>query len=247
MSDKKPRVTAFPANPTVESIAQSLQENGVAVSVKQNAFPDSFEVSEDAAVLVLHSNQRERGLADIYEKIDAFLGDYPNGIVAFHKFPKETLDIEILGLFMRACLDFGKGIIPTLTTEQTALTIKSLAKRIQIKDKAPSLSRVKPTMKSIADAQKFFLEGLVNCGPTKVEALMKTCESPLEIVQSLQSPSKRSIIENVDGFGPKFTEQNAKLHTRDFSHKSKKALTEKKLVISKPHQSTLKGEGVSLE
>ena len=247
MSGKKPHVTVFPANPTVESIAQSLQENGVVVSVKQNAFPDSFQVSEDAAVLVLHSNQRQRGIADIYEKIDAFLGDYPEGIVAFHKFPKETLDIEILGLFMRVCLDFGKGVIPTLTTEQTALTIKSLAKRVQIKDKPPSLSRVKPAMKTIADAQKFFLEGLVNCGPTKVETLMESCDSPMSVVETLQAPANRKTIEDIDGFGPKFTGQNAELVTRDFSRKPKKSLKSKKLVISRPSKSKVKAEGVSLE
>ena len=83
---------------------------------------------------------------------------------------------------------------------------KSIAKRVQIEDKAPVLSRNKSKMPYLHDAQTFFIEGLLNCGPKKAKLLLKEMDVPDEIIQCiLKYPEK---IESIKGFGEEFISQN---------------------------------------
>jgi len=98
------------------------------------------------------------------------------------------------------------SVIPTRNYKDSAYCIKSIAKRVQIEDKAPVLSRNKSKMPYLHDAQTFFIEGLLNCGPKKAKLLLKEMDVPDEIIQCiLKNPEK---IESIKGFGEEFISQN---------------------------------------
>src|SRR6056297_229395 len=104
------------------------------------------------------------------------------------------------------------SVIPTRNYKDSAYCLKSLAHRVQVEDRSPSLGRVKTKMPKLDQAQLFFVEGFMQCGPKKAKALLNAFDSPKNIVEALMHQPEN--IEALKGFGPEFVEQNKKLFSR---------------------------------
>ncbi len=92
--------------------------------------------------------------------------------------------------------------------------LRSIARREQIRDVPPILSRVKGKAKSLRKAQEILLEGLILCGPNKTKQLIKTFKNPLEILDAITNHPDQ--ITAIKGFGDKFIQSNQQLLNSNF-------------------------------
>ncbi len=100
-------------------------------------------------------------------------------------------------------------IIPTRNLSDCCHFLRVFAKRLQVVDNPPTLSRVKSKPYLVYDAQKTLVEGLMNCGPKKAALLLKHFDSPREIIYAiLNAPD---LITSIKGFGKEFIEQNQEM------------------------------------
>jgi len=210
----RPRVSHNGRINELNVISGELSELKIRVSQNHRVEDYIYEISDEVAVLLFSRNIGKGDPNRLYELIEDFFLDYPRGQIIYHKYPRKQIPLALIGLFMKVFLDYGTGIVPTVNTKHTAHVIRSLAKRVQIEDTPPSLSRVKPKFKTIADAQQFLLEGLIDCGPKKVKNLMKHAESPKEIFDSLGREGLNSYkkdLSEIPLIGPEFLKYNRKL------------------------------------
>ena len=126
-----------------------------------------------------------------------------------------SIDPLLIAGFMILIVQQEKvGITPTRDVADTALCIRSMAVREQIKDRAPTMGRPKSHFATIKDAQLFLVEGLINCGPKKAEILLDHCSTPAELFTVFfEDPS---LITNINGFGDRFLDDNQQLLAANF-------------------------------
>ncbi len=205
------------SQPIINQISMRLVEKGCRVLRNDKIPPHIAEVGEECGIFIILPNFHLENISPTYEAIDEFLTDYPDGQIVCHTYPRDTLDISAIGLFMKIFIEFGTGVIPTINSDHTAYCIKSLAKRIQIKDKPPTMGRIKPKFKTIKDAQIYFVQGLYDCGPKKAEKLMKNYASIEDILHSFTAKPEEFLmgttksISRIKDFGPIFEKKNKKL------------------------------------
>ncbi len=174
------------------------------------------QIPPNGGVLILKSKNLDGKslLSNMDKKIKEFSNLIPNGVIIFENFnrlgvKKRELVQKILFKQILNSESTFNGIIPTRNPSETALCIKSIAKREQIEDLPPILSRIKRKSKYLSDYQIFFIEGLLQCGTKKAKALLKVFDSPQEIINAiLYDPVK---ISEIKGFGKKFIGINQKL------------------------------------
>ena len=175
-----------------------------------------IQIPPNGGVLILKSKDLDGKslLSDMDKNMKEFFNLIPNGVIIYENFnrlggKKRKLIQKLLYNQIFSSESTFNGIIPTRNPSETALCIKSIAKREQIEDLPPILSRTKRKSKYLSDYQVFFIEGLLQCGTKKAKALLKVFDTPQEIFNTiLHDPDK---ISQIKGFGKKFIETNQKL------------------------------------
>ena len=175
-----------------------------------------IQIPPNGGVLILKSKDLDGKslLPNIDKNIKDFFNLIPNGVIIFENFnrlgvKKRDLIQKILFNQIFSSESTFNGIIPTRNPSETALCIKSIAKREQIEDIPPILSRVKRKSKYLSDFQVFFIEGLLQCGTKKAKTLLKVFDTPQEIINAILYDPDR--ISQIKGFGKKIIETNQKL------------------------------------
>ena len=186
------------------------------------------EISEDVAVLIITKDSLPNEIADFGEFknfILSFSESYQSPIIILQGYPKcldgkdPKIVLVIRGTFMKLFLDEGYGILPTRSLLDTALCLRSIAKRVQIVDNPPSLARIKPKFSSLIDAQRFFLEGLMLSGPKTAVNLSENFKSVWDVIKGIKESeliftktgNPKGVIgpiEDVEGCGIEFVRQN---------------------------------------
>ncbi|MHA1646401.1 MAG: hypothetical protein ACTSVL_02415 [Promethearchaeota archaeon] len=175
-----------------------------------------IQIPPNGGVLILKSKDLDRKsfLSNMTKIMKDFFNLIPIGVIVYENFnrlggkKRDLVQKMLFNQIFNSESTFN-GIIPTRNTSETALCIKSIARREQIEDIPPILSRVKRKSKYLSDIQVFFIEGLLQCGTKKAKALLKVFDTPQEIINAiLHHPDK---ISQIKGFGKKFIEINQKL------------------------------------
>ncbi len=175
-----------------------------------------IQIPPNGGVLILKSKNLDGKslLSNMDKNIEEFFNLIPNGVIIYENFnrlgvkKRELVQKILFNQILNSESTFN-GIIPTRNPSETALCIKSIAKREQIEDIPPILSRIKRKSKYLSDFQVFFIEGLLQCGTKKAKALLKVFNTPQEIINAiLHDPNK---ISQIKGFGKKFIGINKKL------------------------------------
>jgi len=194
-----PTVTINPKpSTTVQRLIHPLQELSCKIEYSEELIPSVVEISENVAFCILSKVELPKNMSDfssLSPKITAFLDEYDQPFLIVQMTPKawnkmdSRVSLGLLGLFIRLFLEDNQGVLPTRHMNDTALCIKSLAKRVQISDNPPVLARIKPKAKTLFDAQKTLVQGLMVCGPKKSESLCDIFASPLDIFLGIQQSS----------------------------------------------------------
>ena len=154
-----------------------------------------IEISEFVAVLLITKDSLPNEIADFGEfknLIISFSESYESPIIILQGYPKcldgkdPKIVLAIRGVFMKLFLDEDLGVLPTRSLLDTALCLRSIAKRIQIVDRPPSLARIKPKYETLIDAQHFFLEGLKVSGPKTAINLSDNFESVFDVIKGIK-------------------------------------------------------------
>jgi hypothetical protein len=187
-----------------------------------------IEISEFVAVLLITKESLPNKIVDFGEFrnfILSFSESYESPIIILQGYPKcmdgkdLKISLAIRGTFMKLFLDEGVGVLPTRSLLDTALCLRSIAKRVQIVDNPPSLARIKPKFSQLIDAQRFFLEGLMVSGPKTAINLSDSFESVLDVVNGIKESSiiltktgnSKGVvgpIDDIEGCSIEFVKQN---------------------------------------
>ncbi|WP_371806252.1 hypothetical protein [Candidatus Lokiarchaeum ossiferum] len=128
-------------------------------------------------------------------KIEMFMEEYAFPLILWQSYQQTLTQLKeshpkialaLRGMLMRHVLTYRQAIVPTRHLEDTALCLRSLAKRVQIVDNPPSTARIKKKAQPLYDAQLTFLEGFCLMGPKKVKLLSTAFPSPGEILDEIQ-------------------------------------------------------------
>jgi len=114
------------------------------------------------------------------------------------------------------------SIIPTRNEKDTAILLKRLAIREQIKDDEPVIARRAPKSMSLKERQQFLLEGLFRTGPKRAKILLDHFKTPYGVFKAIaktnliySNTGKIKYIEGplkkIKGIGVKFVMENKKL------------------------------------
>ncbi|MHA1697424.1 MAG: ERCC4 domain-containing protein [Promethearchaeota archaeon] len=129
---------------------------------------------------------------------------------------------SIFGALVYLAWRFRLPIIPARDWADTALILKRLANRVQIRDADPVLARSAPKLMTIEERKAYILEGMIKVGPKRARKLIKEFKTPLGVFQAvldtkvlytkngkpkgIEGPLKR-----IKGLGYKFVLENKKL------------------------------------
>jgi hypothetical protein len=183
---------------TIQRLIRPLQELSCRIEYSEKLISTVVEISDEVAFSILSKEELPRSMCDfssLSPKINAFLNEYEHPFVILQMTPNtwasmdSRVSVGLLGLFIRLFLEDKQGVLPTRHVKDTALCIKSLAKRVQIEDRPPVLARIKPKANTLFDAQKTLVQGLRLCGPKKTLVLCDIFASPLDIILGIQQSS----------------------------------------------------------
>jgi hypothetical protein len=201
-------------------------------SFESHLLSQTLEVSSDTAFFLIKKENIPHKFEDFIEfkkDLSRFLDYYQTRIILFQNYTKlidkisPKISKALSGLLMSIFFTYNSAIVPTRNAKETAMCIKSLAKRIQIVDHPPIIARIKSKSETLFDAQQFFIEGLMQCGPTKACELCNQFESPIEIIQRIKEenlmytrtgnlkPTTEGVFSGIEGFGPQFIGQNQEM------------------------------------
>jgi ERCC4-type nuclease len=129
---------------------------------------------------------------------------------------------SIYGALAFISYKLGISVIPTRNLEDTAIVIERIAYREQVKDSRPIFSRKAPKNLSKKERRSFIIEGLVDIGPKKANALIDRFKNPYQVFKAIKrteitytkTGNPKGILgplAELTGFGWKFVEKNQKL------------------------------------
>ncbi len=129
---------------------------------------------------------------------------------------------SIYGALAFISYKLGISVIPTRNIEDTAIVVERIAYREQIKDSSPIFSRKAPKQMSKKERRSFIIEGLVDIGPKKANALIEKFKNPYQVFKAIKrteilytkTGNPKGIsgpLEELTGFGWKFVEKNQRL------------------------------------
>lgn len=211
------------------ALLQKLADNGFEIEYGDNE-PGIIEIpsllhpsNTDAALGVFWMNNhtfRQLSLVEIFEKIQGFMEKFPVHVILLENYEEceTSCNPSILcGFWAYLVLNYESGCIPLRNEQDLILCLISLARREQIKDKAPSLARIKEKCENSKDFQRFFVQGLINCGEKKAEMLIQAFSSPFTLMEDLAINQGRKILK-IEGFGPRFVADNIMLLTKNMAN-----------------------------
>ena len=196
------------------------------------------KISDKLSVLILGPNSIPRKIEEISQlnrPLEEFVESYDLPIIIWQGYPdclsKTTpeIDLKIHGVIMKLFLNYGKSVIPTRNIRDTVLCLRSLAKRVQIVDNPPSLARIKPKMKTLLDAQKFFIRGLYLMGEKRSKELMvnfssiddilrNICESEIIYTRTGNPKGVTGEFAKIKNFNVEFIQKSKEILFRDLKH-----------------------------
>ncbi len=173
----------------LDSFHQSFLQEGLCI----------IEISPDCAVLVIGRKAVPREFDQIPHfkfHLESFMEEYAFPLILWQGYQdtftrlsenRPKIALALRGMIMRHSMTYRQALIPTRHIEDTALCLRSLAKRVQIIDNPPSTARIKKKATTLYDAQLTLLEGLCLMGPKKVKALSTEFSSPADIFAAIQT------------------------------------------------------------
>ncbi|MCF2140548.1 MAG: hypothetical protein K9W44_10890 [Candidatus Lokiarchaeota archaeon] len=187
-------------------------------------------MSKDSVMVVLHipSLVKVNFELDDFQTIAISLLDKYDGFVFLHQgFEKFPINHLLHRYILQSTVEDYFIWIPTRTASDTALCLRSLAKRLQIEDKPPSMGRVKPKWRNLAEAQMTLLEGLLLTGTKKAKELAGNYASPFALFQAIHQGENVNVKGFVKGFGKVFVKEFGKEFGKEFVKKNRLLFTKK--------------------
>jgi len=178
--------------------------------------PMVLEIPPKMGILYLIAEDfNEFNLSDFLTTIiEPFIQNYFSHIIIIENFShfKEKKQEALVELSLVLFSKYQTGFISTRNFQDTAICLQSLAKREQILDIPPLISRVKKKSKTLLDSKKNVLQGLLNCGDIKIKILLNHFNSLKEIINAIVNEPEK--ISNLPHFGDKFITENRDLLTK---------------------------------
>jgi len=211
-----------------EEIKQWLEKEGVIVEKRRLEVGD-FVVSSDVVVERKSSTDLTTSIIDnrLFEQVIRLYDCASSPILILENFNSifeiSTMNpASIFGALVYLAWRFSLPMLPSRDWRDTALILKRLAIRVQVKDEDPILARSIPKMMTLEERKAFILEGLVGVGPKTAIKLIDQFQTPLNVFKAIQDSSVlytktgnpkgiEGPLEGIKGIGPKFLIENKKL------------------------------------
>lgn len=205
-----------------------LTEIGCEVEIKTLDVGD-FILSSKVAVERKRGDDFASSLFDgrLFEQLIRLTEAFDAPLVILEDFERmftryEEQKAALYGAMVYCAYKLGIPVIPTRDYKDTAIVLKSIAKREQIVDNAPLLTRIAPKSMSFEERQEFLLEGLFQTGKKKSKQLLEHFGPPGYVFNALlkskvtySSSGNPKDVEGpfaeIKGFGPKYVEMNKAL------------------------------------
>jgi len=187
-------------------------------------------VSEDVAIERKTGSDFITSIIDgrLFEQMLRLLDTYPNPVLILESFDYLALEntgmslSSIYGALAYISYKMGVSVIPTVTTEDTIIVIERIAYREQIEDIKPTLARRAPKGMTVEDRRAYALEGLIDTGPKKAQALIDKFETPLKVFEAIRDSEivytktgnpkgVEGPLQELPGFGWKYVQKNKEL------------------------------------
>lgn len=92
---------------------------------------------------------------------------------------------SLYGALIYIVRKLGYPVIPTRNIEETAICLKRIAIREQVKNPAPFFSRNAPKKMNNEERKKFILEGLYDTGPKLAISLIEKFKTPYDVLYAI--------------------------------------------------------------
>jgi Fanconi anemia group M protein len=187
-------------------------------------------VSEDVAIERKTGSDFIASIIDgrLFEQMLRLLDTYPNPILILESFDYLALEntgmslSSIYGALAYVSYKLGVSVIPTVTTDDTLTVIERIAYREQVEDIKPTLARRAPKGMTVEDRRAYALEGLIDTGPKKAQALIDKFNTPLKVFEAIRDTEitytktgnpkgLEGPLEDLPGFGWKYVKKNKDL------------------------------------
>ncbi len=205
-----------------------LEKEGIVVEQGRLEVGD-YSVSEDVIVERKAGNDLTSSIMDnrLFEQVNRLYESASNPILIIEDFNSifDNTDMNpasIFGALVYIAWRFSLPVIPARHWRDTALILKRLAIRVQVKDEDPILARGVPKLMTLDERKAFLLEGLIGVGPKTATKLIDELKSPMSVFKAIQDSTilytktgnPKGIdgpLANIKGIGPKFLLENKKL------------------------------------
>ncbi|MBD3188056.1 hypothetical protein GF325_14565 [Candidatus Bathyarchaeota archaeon] len=226
--DREPTPTIMIDHREPAEIIDWLKEEGLDV-VKTQLTVGDYIVSNDVVVERKSGNDLTSSIMDnrLFEQINRLYEAASSPILILEDFDsifKNTSmnPASIFGVLVYLAFRFSLPMIPSRDWRDTALILKRLVLRVQVKDEDPILARSVPKLMTLDERRAFILEGMYNVGPKTAVKLIDAFKTPLGVFQALASTSVvytrtgnpkglEGPLANIKGIGVKFVLENRKL------------------------------------
>ena len=223
---KTPRIVMDDREP--EEIKNWLENEGVAVD-KQRLEVGDYVISSDVVVERKSSTDLTTSIIDnrLFEQVIRLYDCASSPILILENFNSifeiTTMNpASIFGALVYLAWRFSLPMLPARDWRDTALILKRLAIRVQVKDEDPVLARSIPKAMTLEERKAFILEGLVGVGPKTAMKLIDQFQTPLNVFKAIQDSTVlytktgnpkgiEGPLEGIKGIGPKFLLENKKL------------------------------------
>ncbi|MBN2151618.1 MAG: hypothetical protein JW839_09245 [Candidatus Lokiarchaeota archaeon] len=205
-----------------------LEKEGVSVEQCRLEAGD-YSVSTDVIVERKSGSDLTSSIMDnrLFEQVNRLYESASNPILVIENFNGifETTDMNpasVFGALVYLAWRFSLPVIPARDWRDTALIIKRLAIRVQVKDEDPILARGVPKLMTLEERKAYLLEGLIGVGPKTATKLIDELKNPMSVFKAIQDSAvlytKTGNPKGIDGplagikgIGPKFLLDNKRL------------------------------------
>nr|MDO8110546.1 ERCC4 domain-containing protein [Candidatus Sigynarchaeota archaeon] len=223
---KTPKILMDDREPS--EIKDWLVNEGVVVEQQRLEVGD-YVISSDVVVERKSSTDLTTSIIDnrLFEQVIRLYESASSPIMILENFESvfamSTMNpASIFGAIVYLAWRFSLPMIPARDWRDTALILKRLALRVQVKDEDPILARSIPKMMTIEERKSFLLEGLIGVGPKTSTKLIEQFKNPMSVFKAIQESivlytktgNPKGIegpLSDVKGIGPKFLIENKKL------------------------------------
>jgi ERCC4-type nuclease len=223
---KSPRILMDIREPA--EIKTWLEGEGIIVD-QQRLETGDYSISSDVLVERKSGNDLTSSIMDnrLFEQVIRLYESASNPILILENFNgifknTDMNPASIFGSLVYLAWRFSLPMIPARDWKDTALILKRLAIRVQVKDEDPILTRGVPKMMTLDERKAFLLEGLIGVGPKTATKLIEDLKNPMNVFKAIQESSilytktgnPKGIegpLAGIKGIGPKFVMENKRL------------------------------------